>query len=83
MDALDFSGKTSNEILEELALAAEWLAEQYAAAKPFLSTEVAEAADADTQGLFFWNAHRSVLPVLATCARHLIVAPPPPPIEFP
>jgi hypothetical protein len=83
MDPLDFDGKTSNEILEELALATEWLAAQFATAKPLLSAEVAEAADSDTQGLFFWNANRSVLPTLASCARHLIVPPPPPPIEFP
>ncbi|MFN8994832.1 MAG: hypothetical protein ACK5X3_14390 [Pseudomonadota bacterium] len=82
MDPLDFEGKTSNEILEELALATEWLAAQFAAAKLLLPSTIAVAAEDDVQAAFFWDANRKHLPVLAANARYLKVPPPPEPLTL-
>lgn len=72
MENLDFEGKTSNEILEELAQAAEWLRDQYTNAKPLLPTSIAIAADSDdVQAAFFWQANRKHLPVLIDSTRHV------------
>jgi hypothetical protein len=83
MDPLDFEGKTSNEILEDLAQATEWLAAQFAAAKPLLPSTVAVAAEDDVQAAFFWDANRKHLPVLAQATRHVKVSPPMEPLTLP
>lgn len=71
MEPLDFSGKTSNEILEELAATSEWLAAQYEAAKPLLDSSAAELATYDTEAQFAWQAGRQHLLVLAAATRKL------------
>lgn len=82
MEPLDFAGKTSNQILEELAAAAEWLAAQYESAKPHLDVSIADKAVTDLECQFAWQAGRQHLPTLVNATRRLIAPPDTPPVTL-
>lgn len=76
-DNIDFENKTTNEILELLAEASDWLCEQYTAAKQLLPPSVALAADSDDpQASFFWQANTKHIPVLSASTRHVKITDP-------
>lgn len=88
MNNLDFTDKNQNEVLEELAIAAEWLAAQYAAGLATLSasTLLELVQSTDPQKRFFLDAATQHLPVLITCTRVIksasLPTPSPEPPEF-